>query len=121
MPNLDCYNVMVPQGDCGNPKMHSSISLGRDTPVVLLLMMLSAAAAAPTVGMEPPTTLARPRQWAVQFLGLNVTRAYARHLYHCTSLLPLPRLIPDSVPSFDTLVTLLLLVDISVVVKLEDF
>jgi hypothetical protein len=33
------------------------------------------------------------------------------------SLLPLSRLIPDSVPSFDTLVTLLFLVDMHVVVK----
>jgi hypothetical protein len=28
-----------------------------------------------------------PHQWAVQFLGLNITRAYARHLYTCRSRL----------------------------------
>jgi hypothetical protein len=36
-----------------------------------------------------------PRQWAVQFLGLNVTRAYARHLYTCRTCLSSPSTIPN--------------------------
>jgi hypothetical protein len=35
------------------------------------------------------------RQWAVQFLGLNITRAYARHLYTCRNRLSCPSTIPN--------------------------
>jgi hypothetical protein len=48
---------------------------------------------------QPPTTLARPRHWSVQFLGLKITRAYARHLFSSVviaTLLTLPSLIPGS-------------------------
>jgi hypothetical protein len=36
-----------------------------------------------------------PRQWAVQFFGLNITRAYARHLYTCRTRLSSPSTIPN--------------------------
>jgi hypothetical protein len=46
-----------------------------------------------------PHSHAPPRQLAVQFLGLNITRAYARHLYLCLDRLSspsAPSLIPGS-------------------------
>jgi hypothetical protein len=55
----------------------------------------AAAAAALAVGMDPPTTPAPPRQWAVQFLGLNITRAYARHLHTCRTRLSSPSTPPN--------------------------
>jgi hypothetical protein len=68
--------------------------------------MTPSAAAALAVGMDPPTTPAPPRQWAVQFLGLNITRAYARHLYTCRTRLssPLLHLILATVLFLDILV-----------------
>ena len=36
-----------------------------------------------------------PRQWAVQLLGLNITRAYARHLNTCRTRLSSPSTTPN--------------------------
>jgi hypothetical protein len=47
---------------------------------MLLLLSAAAAPAVATVTPTTPTTPARPPV-AVQFLGLNITRAHARHLY----------------------------------------
>jgi hypothetical protein len=57
-------------------------------------MKLSAAAAYHT---------RTPRhQWAAQFLGLNITRAYARHLYTCRNRFssPLLYLLPATMVYF---------------------
>jgi hypothetical protein len=78
-------------------------------PVLLVLLLLSDSfpPPPPLVRRHLPHSHAPPRQWAVQFLGLNVTFVYARHLTFVVtaSLLPLSSFIPGSVPSFDTLVT----------------